>query len=73
MLMQARHPIAFISKSLFPKQLGLSIYEKEMYAVLYAIEKWGHYLSGRHFKIQTNHQSLQFLLQQKIRNPNQHT
>lgn len=65
-LMQQGHPIAFISKALAPKHLGLSTYEKELLSVVYAVHKWGHYLIGRHFIIKTDHFSLKYLLGQKI-------
>lgn len=32
-IMQARRPIAFLSKALAPKNLGLSVYEKELLAI----------------------------------------
>jgi hypothetical protein len=41
-LIQEGHPIAYISKSLGPKQQAMSIYEKEMLAIMYAINKWKH-------------------------------
>lgn len=59
-LMQDGHPIAFISKALAPKHLGLSAYEKELLALVYAVQKWGHYLLGRHFVIRTDHLSLKY-------------
>lgn len=65
-LMQEGHPIAFISKALGPKHLGLSTYEKELLSVVFAVQKWGHYLLGRHFIIRTDHLSLKYLLSQKI-------
>ena len=33
-LMQEGHPIAYVSKSLGPRQLALSIYEKELLAIV---------------------------------------
>ena len=39
-LMQEGHPLAFVSKALGPKNLGLSIYEKEFLAILLPVEKW---------------------------------
>jgi hypothetical protein len=42
--MQEGHPIAFISKSLGPRQQALSTYEKEMLAILHEVTKWRHYL-----------------------------
>lgn len=65
-LMQEGHPIAYISKALAPKHLGLSAYEKELLALVYAVQKWGHYLLGSHFIIRTDHLSLKYLLDQKI-------
>jgi hypothetical protein len=37
-LMQDHHPIAYISKSLGPRMMGLSTYEKEFIAILLAVE-----------------------------------
>ena len=71
-LMQKGHPIAFISKSLGPKQQIMSVYEREMLAILQTVTKWKHYLWGRHFHIQTNHISLKYLLHQKLTTPAQH-
>jgi hypothetical protein len=36
--------VAYFSKSLSPKHMGLSIYEKEYLAILIVVEKWRHYL-----------------------------
>jgi hypothetical protein len=43
-LMQNKHPIAFISKHLGPRLRGLSTYEKEYIAILLAVEQWRSYL-----------------------------
>jgi len=71
-LMQAGHPIAFISKALGPRQQALSTYEREMLAILQAVTKWRHYLWGRHFTIRTDHVSLKYMLAQKVSYPSQH-
>ena len=71
-LMQERHPITFISKSLGPKQQVMLVYERDMLAILHAVTKWKHYLWGRHFTIHTNHISLKYLLHQKMTTPAQH-
>jgi hypothetical protein len=42
--------------------MGLSIYEKEYLAILMAVERWRHYLEKEQFVIQTNHESLKYLL-----------
>ena len=64
--MQDRRPIAFLSQSLAPRNMGMSIYEKELLALVTAVTKWRHYLEGNHFIIRTDHQSLKYLLDQRI-------
>ncbi|KAD2394066.1 hypothetical protein E3N88_41043 [Mikania micrantha] len=68
-LMQENHPLAFISKALSIRQQALSVYEKELLAILLAIKQWRHYLMVKHFIIKTDQQSLKHLLSQKITTP----
>lgn len=68
-LMQEQHPLAFLSKSLGPKWQKLSVYEKELLAVVHAVQKWEQYLMGNHFIIKTDQKSLKWLLQQRISTP----
>lgn len=56
--MQREHPISFISKALSPRHLSLSTYEKELLAIIHAVQKWTQYLLDRHFVIKTDQQSL---------------
>ncbi|PKA61698.1 putative mitochondrial protein [Apostasia shenzhenica] len=70
-LMQEGRPIAYFSKALSGKNLLLSIYEKEMLAIVAAIQKWRHYLVGVHFKIRTDQESLKYLMEQRISTPAQ--
>ncbi|RVX10301.1 Retrovirus-related Pol polyprotein from transposon 17.6 [Vitis vinifera] len=70
-LMQEGHPIAYISKALSDRFQTLSTYEKEMLAILMAIKKWESYLVDRHFVIKTDHQSLKYLLEQRVTTPTQ--
>ena len=70
--MQQGHPIAFISKALALKHQALSTYDKEMFAILFAVKKWHYFLMGRHFTIRTDHQPLKYLLEQKLTTPSQH-
>lgn len=39
-LMQNEQPLAYLSKALGPKNAALSTYEKEMLAIVTAINKW---------------------------------
>jgi len=61
-LIQDGRPIAFLSKTLPSKKISLSTYEKEIWIVFHAFQKWRPCLMGHHFLIKTNHQSLKYLL-----------
>jgi hypothetical protein len=65
-LMQEGRPLAFTNKQLSERNLGKPIYEKEMLAILHAVELWHPYLLGKCFQIKTNHQSLKYFLEQHI-------
>lgn len=43
-LMQEGHPVAYLSRALAPRNLGLSAYEKECLALLMAVDHWRPYL-----------------------------
>jgi hypothetical protein len=68
-LQQEGHPIAYISKALGPKNLGLSTYEKEYLAILFAVDHWRPYLQHGEFLIQTDQQSLTHLDDQRVSTP----
>jgi hypothetical protein len=51
--------------------LGKSIYEKEMLAILHAMDLWHPYLLGKCFQIKTDHQSLKYFLEQCLSSPEQ--
>ena len=40
------HPVAFFSKSLSPVERNYEIHDKEMLAIVRALEEWWHYLEG---------------------------
>jgi hypothetical protein len=65
-LMQRGHPLAFLSKSLGPKNQGLSTYAKEYLAILIAVTQWRSYLQLAEFHIYTDHQSLVQLNEQRL-------
>ncbi|XP_062158721.1 uncharacterized protein LOC133866197 [Alnus glutinosa] len=68
-LMQNNRPNAFLSKALKGIALHLSTYEKELFALVSAIQNWRPYLLGHTFVVKTDQQSLKFLLEQKIGTP----
>jgi len=53
-------PVSFLSKKLQASQLGWHIQDKEFFAIICALETWGHYLRGasKPFVICTDHKSL---------------
>lgn len=72
-LMQNKHPLAFISKALSPRQQTLSVYEKELLAIILATKQWHYYLISGHFIIRTDQKSLKHLIDQKVTTPLQHS
>jgi hypothetical protein len=56
------HPVAFLSKTLSEVEQNYDIYDREMLAVMQALEEWRPYLMGaKHsFEIWTDHKNLQY-------------
>ena len=56
------HPIAFFSKSLSPVERNYEIHNKEMLAIIQALEEWWHFLEGTpcQFEIWTDHKNLEY-------------
>jgi hypothetical protein len=65
-LMQEGRPLAFTNKQLSERNLGKSIYEKEMLAILHVVDLWCLYLLRQRFQIKIDHQSLKYFLEQRI-------
>lgn len=70
-LMQEQQPIAYFSKGLFPKLLSKSACEKELMALVLAIQHWRPYLLGHRFVIPTDQRNLHHLLSQPLQTPTQ--
>lgn len=68
-LTQNKHPIAYFSKALGPRHIQLATYERELLAIVAAIQRWRGYVMGRPFIIKTDHQDLKHILDQKECNP----
>ncbi|MCO5604146.1 hypothetical protein L7F22_058306 [Adiantum nelumboides] len=63
-LLQEGHTIAYESRRLSSDEQILGIYEKELLAVLHALNSWKHYLLGIPFILRTDHQSLKYFMTQ---------
>ncbi|XP_072087309.1 uncharacterized protein [Arachis hypogaea] len=60
-LMQEKRAIAFFGENLNLAQRKYSAYDKELYALVWALEIWQHYLLPKEFVIHTDHESLKHL------------
>ena len=63
-----RHPLAFISRKLEPREVRYSTVEKEALAIKWALDSFKYYLLGREFIIQTDHKALQWMQRMKDTN-----
>ena len=61
-LSQEGHPIAYESCRLESQERSLGIYEKELLAVIHALDTWKHYLLGTPFIIRIDHQSIKYFM-----------
>jgi len=61
------HPIAYYSKSLSVVERNYEIHDKEMLAIIRALEDWRHFLEGAHhkFEIWTDHKNLEYFMTQR--------
>jgi len=60
-LNQADRPVAFFSRMLTKSELRHSSVEKEACAIVEAVRKWFHFLTGRKFSIITDQRSVAFM------------
>ena len=57
-LIQGGHPITYFSEKLKGPILNYPTYDKELYALIHALQTWEHYLVTKEFVIHTDHESL---------------
>jgi len=67
------HPIAFYSKSLSSVERNYKIHDKEMLAIIRALEEWRHFLEGATYPVEiwTNHKNLEYFVTAKKLNRHQ--
>lgn len=65
---QLFYAIYFISKNLTPAELNYTVTEKEFLAVIYAIKKFRHYITGYEIFVHTDYSAIRFLLNKPITN-----
>ena len=58
----------FISKNLTPAELNYTVTEKEMLAVVHAVNKFHHYITGYEIFVHTDHSALRYLMNKSITN-----
>ena len=67
------HPVAFLSKSLSEVERNYEIHDKEMLAIIRAMEEWRHFLEGSEhkFDVWTDHKNLEYFRSAKKLNRRQ--
>jgi len=63
-LLQGGHPIAYFSEKLHGAALNYPTYDKELYALVRALQTWEHYLVSKEFFIHSDHESLMYIREQ---------
>ena len=61
------HLVAYYSESLNTVERNYEIHDKEMLAIILALEDWRHFLEGAHhkFEIWTDHKNLEYFMSAK--------
>lgn len=60
------HPIAFASQQLSKAEKNYYTTEREGLEMVYALQKYRHYLLGGHFKMYTDHSTLKYLVNKLV-------
>ena len=64
----APYAIYYISKNLSPVELNYTVTEKEFLAIVYAINKFRHYITGYSTFVHTDHSAIKYLMNKPITN-----
>lgn len=60
------HPIAFASWKLSTAEKNYTTTKREGLAMVYALQKFRHYLLGSHFNMYTDHSALRYLVNKPV-------
>jgi hypothetical protein len=60
------HPLAFASRKISTAEINYTTTEREGLSMVYALQKFRHYLLGGHFKMFTDHSVLKYLVKKPI-------
>jgi hypothetical protein len=60
------HPIAFSSKKLSESEKHYNTTEREGLAMVYVLQKFRHYLLGKHYKMFKNHLALKYIVNKLV-------
>jgi hypothetical protein len=60
------HPISFSRRKLSESEHNYNTTEREGIAMVYALQKFRHYLLGKHFKMFTDHSTLKYLVNKSV-------
>jgi hypothetical protein len=60
------HPIVFASRKLSTAEKNYMTTEREGLEMVYALQKFRHYLLGSHFKMYTDHSALRYLVNKPV-------
>ncbi len=68
------HLVAFLSKSLSETERNYEIHDKEMLAIIRALEEWRHFLEGasHKFEIWMDHKNLEYFMSAKSSTTGKH-
>ena len=67
-LMQDGHPVAYASRSLTPTEVQYAQIEKELLAIVFAMEKFETYPYGRKVLVESDHKPLEAILKKRLLN-----
>ena len=65
-LLQEGQPVAYTSRALTRAEQGYSQIEKELLAVVFALERFDHYVYGRRVRVQSDHKPLEIISNKPI-------